>query len=80
MEPGVVTQVATNGAGLSHDFDLAFVGGTSENAARWSRRGRFGLWEETSHLNDIVPEIARRKGSIDEGPVSARVEIRQSLL
>lgn len=63
VERGWFTHLATNGAGLIHDFELATVGGTSENVARWIRRGQFGLWSETSALNDIVSEGA----ALDEG-------------
>ncbi|MDA0284410.1 MAG: hypothetical protein O3B86_13755 [Planctomycetota bacterium] len=60
VERGFVTCVATNGAGLIHDFELAFHGGTSEDVARWIRVGQFGLWRQTGKLNDIVGEAAER--------------------
>ncbi|MEX1231596.1 MAG: hypothetical protein WEB58_15215 [Planctomycetaceae bacterium] len=53
IESGLITHVATNGAGIIHDFELALVGGTSEDVARWINVGQFGLWQETSRLNDI---------------------------
>src|SRR5262245_16396500 len=34
IERRLVTHVATNGAGLVHDFELALVGGTSEDVAK----------------------------------------------
>jgi len=46
--------LATNGAGLIHDWDLALVGGTTESVARYIRTGEFGLWHETGRLNEIV--------------------------
>ena len=66
MERGLVTHVATNGAGIIHDFELALVGGTSEDVAKWIKVGQFGLWHETSRLNDIVREGAARGEGLGE--------------
>lgn len=54
VERGLVTHVATNGAGLIHDYELALVGGSTESVARYIRSGEFGLWTETGRLNDII--------------------------
>lgn len=48
VERRLITHFAINGAGLIHDFELALVGGTSEDVPRWLSAGQFGLWEETS--------------------------------
>ncbi len=40
MERGVVTAVATNGAGVIHDFEIAMWGKTSEDVASATRDGR----------------------------------------
>ncbi len=66
MERGLVTHLATNGAGIIHDFELALGGGTSEDVPKWIRVGRFGLWRETSQLNDIIVEAARRGEGLGE--------------
>jgi hypothetical protein len=58
-----ITHLAVNGAGLIHDFELASFGGTSEDVARWIQVGQFGLWHETSRLN----ELARQAAGCDEG-------------
>lgn len=47
IEKGFITCLATNDAGLIHDFELACMGETSEDVARWIRIGQFGLWQET---------------------------------
>ena len=39
MEAGFITHIATNGAGIIHDFELALVGGTSEDVAKWIASG-----------------------------------------
>ena len=54
-----ITHLATNGAGIIHDFELALAGGTSENVPRWIREGQFGLWRETGVINDAVAVGAR---------------------
>lgn len=66
VEQGIVTHVATNGAGLIHDFELASFGGTSEDVARWIVPGQFGLWRETSRLNDLACQAAARGEGLGE--------------
>jgi hypothetical protein len=57
MERGFVSAVATNGAGLIHDFEIALVGGTSEDVEASLGPGRFGMAEETGRvLNRIIAE------------------------
>lgn len=67
MERGFITHLATNGAGVIHDFELAMAGGTSEDVAKWIRVGQFGLWQETSLLNDVVREAAVLAEGLGEG-------------
>ncbi len=66
VDRGMITHVATNGAGIIHDFELALGGGTSENVAKWIERGQFGLWSQTSRLNDIVFGAANRGEGLGE--------------
>ena len=47
MQRGFVTHVASNGAGSIHDFELAYLGGTSEHVPTAIEDGSFGMWEET---------------------------------
>jgi len=54
MEKGLVTHLATNGAGAIHDFEFAMIGETCESVERYISEGQFGLWEETARLNDAV--------------------------
>ena len=67
IERGWVTHVASNGASTVHDFELALGEGTSEDVAKWIRRGQFGLWREPGRLNAIVLEAARRGEGLGEG-------------
>jgi hypothetical protein len=59
MRRGVLTHVAMNGAGPIHDFELALIGATTESVARYIREGQFGLWAETSRINEAIQQAAR---------------------
>ena len=57
MERGFVSAVATNGATVIHDFELALAGATSEDVDQALGPGRFGMAEETGRLlNQAVNE------------------------
>jgi len=47
MQNGYITHLASNGAGSIHDFELAYLGGTSEHVPTAIEDGSFGMWEET---------------------------------
>ena len=47
MEQGWVTLLATNGAGIIHDWEFAFQGLSSEDVRTNVDEGQFGIWEET---------------------------------
>lgn len=64
MERRVISLVALNGAGIVHDFELAYAGFTSEDVDAVLAGGEFGMARETSQfLNDAISEGAQR----DEG-------------
>lgn len=50
MRRGFVSALATNGAGLIHDFEIALAGSTSEDVDEALGPGRFGMAEETGTL------------------------------
>ena len=50
MERGFISAIATNGAGIIHDFELALSGATSEVVEESLGEGRFGMAEETGQL------------------------------
>jgi len=54
MRRGLITHIGFNGAGAIHDFELAMIGQTCESVAKYVSEGQFGLWQETSKLNDAV--------------------------
>ncbi len=64
MERGFVSAIATNGAGIIHDFELALSGSTSEDVDEALGPGRFGMAQETGELlNGAINEgVARGLG------------------
>lgn len=63
MERGIITSLSLNGAGIIHDFELAFIGQTSEDVDKEILSGAFGMAEETgSMLNNAI-----RSAGEDEG-------------
>lgn len=55
MEHGYITHLASNGAGSIHDFELAYLGGTSEHVPTAIEDGSFGMWEETGRwMNEAI--------------------------
>ena len=47
MEAGWITHLATNGAGVIHDWEYAFLGRSEEDVRAHVAEGRFGCWDET---------------------------------
>ncbi len=62
VERGVVTHVATNGAGSIHDFELALIGETSEDVPTAIEDGTFGMSEETGSLINGAVKAAAAEG------------------
>jgi hypothetical protein len=58
MERSIVTGLSFNGAGLVHDLELAFYGGTSEDVQAGLLDGSFGMARETGELFAAVAELA----------------------
>jgi len=54
MEKGWLTHLATNGAGIIHDWEFAFQGKSSEHVARNIACGEFGNWEETGFYINLA--------------------------
>ncbi len=50
MEAGWVTNLATNGAGVIHDWEYAFQGRSEEDVGSHVAEGRFGCWDETGRF------------------------------
>jgi hypothetical protein len=50
MERGFVSALATNGAAIIHDFEVALAGATSEDVDEALGPGQFGMADETGRL------------------------------
>ena len=52
LDGGWLQHLATNGAGIIHDWEFAFQGQSSEDVRANVAHGAFGMWQETGfHLN-----------------------------
>jgi hypothetical protein len=69
MERGFVSAIATNGASVIHDFEVALAGATSEDVDEALGPGRFGMADETGRLLN---------GAINDG-VAAGLGIGQAV-
>lgn len=62
MKKNIVTAIATNGACIIHDFELAFIGHTSEDVEKELGEATFGMARETgSYLNRAIKD-GKKKG------------------
>ncbi|MBA3011080.1 MAG: hypothetical protein KKF12_06425 [Proteobacteria bacterium] len=59
MEKGLISCIAVNGAGVIHDFEFALIGATTESVSHYIKKGRFGLWQETGRINEIIIQGSR---------------------
>lgn len=67
MERGFISCIAMNGAGIIHDYELALIGATTENVARYIKDGQFGLWKETGVLNDLINNAYKKDNTVGMG-------------
>ncbi len=58
LRDGVVSCLATNGAGTIHDLELALYGETSEDVQDGISEGSFGMWSETGLCYARAVELA----------------------
>jgi hypothetical protein len=57
IKRGVIKAVALNGAGIIHDFEMAYAGKTSEDVAAGLDSGEFGMAQETGQfLNQAIKQ------------------------
>lgn len=78
LERGWITHLATNGAGIIHDWEFAFLGESSESVAENLPAGRFGIWDETGmYLNLAI--IAGAHDGLGYGASVGRAICEQGL-
>jgi hypothetical protein len=61
LERGLVTGLALNGAGIVHDFEMAWQGATSEEVGEVLGSGNFGMAEETGRMLNLATREAAQK-------------------
>jgi hypothetical protein len=54
LELGYLQHLVTNGAGSIHDWELSFLGETTEDVSRYLIEGQFGIWEETGFFINLA--------------------------
>ncbi|HPZ07139.1 MAG TPA: hypothetical protein PL110_03425, partial [Candidatus Eremiobacteraeota bacterium] len=64
MKKGIITHIAVNGSVAIHDFEIAFIGETSEDVAVNIEDGTFGMAEETGRM---INEAVRNSAMEDKG-------------
>lgn len=62
MEQGWVTLLATNGAGIIHDWEFSFQGLSSEDVRANVDQGQFGIWEETGFNLNLALVVGAYEG------------------
>jgi hypothetical protein len=62
MKRGVIHALAINGAAAIHDFELAYIGETSEDVQRGLDDGSFGMIDETGRLMNQALAAGAKQG------------------
>jgi hypothetical protein len=62
LEGGWVTHLATQGAGIIHDWELAFQGATSESVRENVAAGTFGQWDQTGRWINLAVLVGATQG------------------
>ena len=62
IEDGWITHLATNGAGIIHDWEFAFQGHSSEDVRDNVERGEFGTWQETGFYLNLAINVGAWRG------------------
>ncbi|MEW6239047.1 MAG: hypothetical protein AB1656_27005 [Candidatus Omnitrophota bacterium] len=57
MEEGWITHLATNGAGIIHDWEYSFLGRSTESVRENTPKGQFGTWDETGKNINLAAAI-----------------------
>ena len=62
MERGWLTHLATNGAGIIHDWEFAYQGQSSEDVRANVKQGQFGIWQETGYYINLAIVVGAYEG------------------
>lgn len=61
-EEGWFTHLATNGAGIIHDWEFAYQGKSSEDVRANVQKGMFGTWQETGFYINLAIALGALEG------------------
>ncbi len=62
MEHGWLTHLATNGAGIIHDWEFAYQGKSSEDVRENVELGQFGIWDDTGFYINLAIVVGAYEG------------------
>jgi hypothetical protein len=62
LDTGLITHLATQGAGIIHDWEFAFQGESSESVRDNTPEGRFGTWDETGRWLNLAALVGAAEG------------------
>ena len=62
LEGGWLTHLATNGAGVIHDWEYAFLGRSEEDVRANVATGQFGAWDETGRCTQVAVLVGSLAG------------------
>ena len=62
LETGLITHLATQGAGIIHDWEFAYHGKSSESVRDNTPKGCFGTWDETGRYLNLAALIGAAEG------------------
>jgi len=62
MSEGWVTHLATNGAGIIHDWEFAYQGKSSEDVRENVELGQFGIWDDTGFYINLAIVVGAYEG------------------
>lgn len=62
IKNGWITHLATNGAGIIHDWEFAYQGKSSEDVRANVTRGEFGTWHETGFYLNLALVVGAFQG------------------
>lgn len=62
LEEGWISHLATNGAGIIHDWEFAYQGLSSEDVKANVDKGEFGIWDETGRYINLALIVGSLEG------------------
>lgn len=77
-ERGWVTLLATNGAGIIHDWEFSYQGKSSEDVRANVDQGQFGIWHETGFFLNLALVVGAFEG-LGYGEAVGRLIEREGL-